>query len=163
VEENNFLKEILSESNSQPKSSLSDQMSQMIANIPKEPSLSDIVNKYMNPQAIKDGFEPIEQNIEIDKQSNPPRNPKYAANNKNFAKLVDSTDAHESKITDLADTQICIQNEIIKINTVLKKHGNDLSHKSTDPSLKIHGRNIVLLLLKGDIACEAVNIPLIPL
>lgn len=131
--EKDFLKKILFESNSPPQPSLSDQWAQMMANIPKEPTISDVMNKAMNPQPVKDVFERLDQNKEAEKLKNPPRNSKYIVNNKNFVKLVDTADAHESKIEmvcrkvmDLEDTQVAMQKEIARMNTVLKKHENDL-------------------------------------
>jgi hypothetical protein len=136
--EKNFLEKILFESNSPPQPSLSDQWTQAMANIPKKPTMSDILNKAMNPQPKKDVFERIDQNKEIDKSKNPPRNPKYVVNNKNFVKLVDAADAHESKIEmvcckamDLEDAQASMQKEMVRMNTILKKHENDLSLKAS--------------------------------
>lgn len=123
VEEKKSLEKILFESNSQLKPSLSDQMSQILANTPKEPSLSDILEKVMNPQVTKNDLLPMEQNKKTYKPSNAPRNPKYLANNKNFAKLIDSNDAHESRITELEDAQVRMQNELpqkVSLNSQLQ-------------------------------------------
>lgn len=134
--EKDFLSKLLSENLTPPKLSSSDQIAALL-NVPKQPSFSDQLVGLKNLQSSKPIFDEKEQHKEHAKEE--PRNPKYIVTNKNFSRLIDKADEHDSKIemmylrlTDMEDSQTSMQAEIAKINKSLKESKNI-------PVQKLHG------------------------
>lgn len=69
----------------------------MIANLPKQQTMSDILTQVMNKEPKKNVFDRIDQSKEIKESKLPPVNPKYVLNHKNFVNLINTTDVHASK------------------------------------------------------------------
>lgn len=132
--EKDFLSKLLSENSTPPKLSSSEQIAALL-NVPKQQSFSDQLAGLKNPQSSKPIFDDKGQRKEHAKEE--PRNPKYIVNNKNFSRLIDKADEHDSKIemmclklADMEDSQTSMQAEIAKINKSLKE-SKDIPVKKT--------------------------------
>ena len=126
--EKDFLSKILSEHSAQQKLSVSEQLTSLM-DVPKQPSLVDQLVGMKNTQPIKPFFDDREQRKEPMKEE--PKNPKYTLTNKNFSKLIDKADEHDSKIetvnlklADMEKGQSRMQAEIAKINESIKESKN---------------------------------------
>lgn len=134
MHEKDFLSKLLSENSAPPKLSSSEQIAALL-NVPKHPNLADQLAGLKNPQPSKPVFDDKEQRKEQVNEEQ--KNPKYTLTNKNFSRLIDKADEHDSKIdalcfklTDMEDNQTSMQAEIAKINENLKESKNIPSQKS---------------------------------
>src|SRR5579864_6869826 len=93
--EKDFLSKLLSENSASPKLSSSEQIAALL-NVPKPPSLADQLAGLKNPQPSNPVFNDKEQRKEQVREE--PKNPKYTLTNKNFSRLIDKADEHDSKI-----------------------------------------------------------------
>ncbi len=132
--EKDFLSNLLSENSAPPKLSSSEHFAALL-NVPKQPNLADQLVRLENPQPSKPIFDDKEQRNEQIKEE--PKNPKYTVTNKNFSRLIDMVEEHESKIemlylklADSEDSEISMQAAIAKINESLKEAKNIPAQKA---------------------------------
>ncbi len=120
MHEKDFLSKILRENSAPPELSSSEKFTALLA-VPKPPSLADQLAGFKNSQTSKPIFNDKEQRKEQVKEE--PKNPKYTLTNKNFSRLIDKSDEHDSKINmlcfklaDMENIQKSVQAEVAKIN-----------------------------------------------
>lgn len=132
--EKDFLSKLLSKNSAPHKLSSSEQITALL-NVPKPPSLADQLAGLKNPQPSNPVFNDKEQRKEQVREE--PKNPKYTLTNKNFSRLIDKADEHDSKIdmlffklADMEDSKKSMQAEIVKINESLKESKNTPAQKA---------------------------------